>query len=51
MIAGSRHNAAPTAPDNDRLIAQRWIIPFFNRCVKSIAVNMGDREARKLWMA
>ena len=45
-IAAGRHHTPLAATDNDRLIAERRIIPFFDAGVESIAVDMGDSEAR-----
>jgi hypothetical protein len=50
MIAGGRDNSASAPADNYGFTGELWVISFFNRGVKSITVDMGNRQAFKLGM-
>jgi hypothetical protein len=49
-VTAGGNNAALAATNNNRFVAQIGIVELFDRCKKSIAVDMRDRQAFKLVM-
>ena len=49
-IAGRRHDAARSATDDDWLVEEVGIVPFFDRGIERVAVDMGDAQRIELDM-
>jgi len=50
VVTGRRNNPAPPAANDDRLIANVWIVAFLDGAEKSVTIDVSYAEAPKLWV-